>query len=70
MSKGKKKSTRIRYDICLVLIVGIFLSTSILCIVSWIISGETSILLATMDLLQKVLEFATAYLAFCQMIKI
>lgn len=69
MSKGKERPTRKKFNIrklFSVFIVVIFLSTFILAIVSWIISGEALILSAIVDLLTKVLEFAVAFIALYQ----
>lgn len=59
MSTGKKTATKKKFNKKLfnILKVGVFLSTLILIIVSWIFSKEISIFLVGIQLLIQVLEF-------------
>lgn len=64
MSKGKRKSTKRK--LLLSLIVVLFLSTFILAMVSYIFIGEISIVSAIVDLLTKALKFTVTLVALYQ----
>ena len=69
MSKGKETSQIRNLLLILRLIVGVFLSTSILYIVSWIVSGDASILSAALDFQTKVFSFTVEVIRLYQIIK-
>ena len=69
MSKGKGKPTKrnSKKKLLMNLIVVFILSTLILAIVSYILTGNTSILFAIVDLLTKVLYITVSIIALYQM---
>ncbi len=69
MSKGKGKPTKrnSKKKLLMNLIVVFILSTLILAIVSYILTGNTSILFAIVDLLTKVLDITVSIIALYQM---
>lgn len=70
MSKGKETSqSRNILLILSLIIVGVFLSTSILYIVSWIVSGDISISSAALDFQVKVVSFTVETIRLYQIIK-
>lgn len=58
MSKGKKTSTNKKFLLGLIIItVVVFLSTFVLTVISWIISGETLPFLVAIEVFAKTIDF-------------